>query len=167
MGYKPNFFTTSAALLYLLAGASLLTAATEPTPESLIPCPYTKEEIKKNLGLDVETGIVSDMKSDKIRDVGCVYPVKNSFLALAVRQIWDVNEPSEPSPSTQPGFRSIAGDQDGAAWQGDQTGDEKKEKPHIKLTYKRGKVKTSVDLYGSYFHEEVMAPKLEKLRHVP
>ena len=107
------------------------------------------------------------MVSDEIRDVGCVYPVKNSYLALAVRQIWDVNQTPEPIPATAPGARIVAGDPDGAVWHADQAPDDKKEKPHIKLKYKRGKVSTSVDLYGSYFKEEEMAPKLEKLRRVP
>lgn len=139
----------------------------EITPESLVPCPYSQQEIKKDLGLDVEAGIVSDVASDEIRDVGCVYPVKNSFLALAVRQVWDVNQTPEPIPATAPGLRSIAGDPDGAVWQADQTPDDNQDKPHIKLKYKRDKVNTTIDLYGSYFKEEVMAPKLEKLRRVP
>jgi hypothetical protein len=149
------------------AAAPIASAADEPTAESLVPCPYTPAEIKQSLGLDVEPGIVSDMRSDEVRDVGCLYPVKNSFIALTVRQIWDIHETSEPSPSNAPGFRAVAGDADGAAWAEDKAPDSKKEKPHLKLTYKRGKVKTAVDLYGSYFQEEVLAPKLEKLRHVP
>ncbi len=151
---------------FLLTTSGDVLAATDPGPDDLVPCPYTIAEVAKDLGLDVEAGIVSDVRSDEVRDVGCVYPVKNSFLALAVRQVWDVNATPEPVPATA-GSRSIAGDPDRAVWLADQTPDDKEDKPHIKLKYKRGKVSTSVDLYGSYFKKEVMAPKLEKLRRVP
>ena len=73
----------------------------------------------------------------------------------------------EPTPSTAPGVRSVVGDPDGAVWAPDKAPDSKKEKPHLKLTYKRGKVKTTLDLYGSYFQEDVLDAKLLKLRRVP
>ena len=102
------------------------------------------------------------------REVGCVYPVKSSFLAFSVRQAWDPSGISGPSLREGRRLWSLAGDADQAAWlSGPNKKPEDESKPQLKLIYKRGKVSTTVELYGSYFKKEDMAPKLQKMRRVP
>ena len=156
-----SFSVAFAAVLSLVAVP--VRPENDATPGSLVPCPYTQAEIKTELGLEVDPGVSSDMQGPAAREVGCMYPVKNSYLAFFVQRTWDPNGESAPAQGAYGSAKLIVGDADEATW----LPAEDKEKPHLKLTYRRGKVRTTVDVHGSYFNEGTMTPKLQHLRRVP
>lgn len=166
MSHRSAPFVVS--LLAFAAVATAEEAAAPLKPEALVACPYTQAEIKELLGLEVEEGQAADMKTPAGRDVGCIYPVKNSSTAFAVRQTWD---PANPASSNQTRFfsgeaklRPIPGDPDGAHWKRTANADNEH---RISLIYARGHVGTTVELYGGWFDEPQMRGKLVRMRRVP
>jgi len=150
-------------------GLSLCPAmADQPvTPASLVPCPYTPEEIEATLGLRVNAGEAADMQFPAGRDVGCLYEVEGGSTTLAVRQTWDPTG-SVGAAQTVTGKRgrakAIPSDPDGAIWKVSSGEDDE---PQAELTYTRGKVQTRVFVHGRSFRVSEMPPKLLKLRRVP
>ncbi|HEV8582139.1 MAG TPA: hypothetical protein VGX68_23975, partial [Thermoanaerobaculia bacterium] len=123
--------------------------ADEPiTPASLVPCPYTPEEIEEALGIQVNPGEAADMEFPAGRDVGCLYQVVGGSTTIAVRQIWDptgsISSPQSAAKKGKP--EPIPGDPDGAQWTvgGD-------DEPRLELSYKRGKVQTRLLIHGWSF----------------
>ena len=145
------------------AASSSLAAAAAPTPEALVPCPFTAAEIQEALGVVAEPGEWADMSFPDGREVGCIYPIKNSFTVLSVRQTWDAAK-SAPSPLGAPDrtVEPIPGDPDGAKWEHgpDQRHD-------LALSYSRGHVQTRIAAYGGTFRNSDFQPKLLKLKRVP
>lgn len=137
------------------------------TPASLVPCPYTPEEIEAALGLKVNAGEAADMEFPAGRDVGCLYQVVGGSTTLAVRQTWDpTGSVGAADTSAKSGRRkAIPGDPDSARWK--VGGGNDKDEPLVELSYTRGKVQTRVLLHGRSFREAEMQPKLLKLKRVP
>jgi len=154
--------------LAVVTGLSLRPAlAVQPTtPASLVPCPYTPEEIEEALGLKVEAGEAADMTFPDGRDVGCLYQVVGGSTTLAVRQTWGpAGRTGSASQATAKKGKPepIPGDPDGAQWT---TGGDDDE-PQLELSYTRGKVKIRALIHGRSFQETEMKPKLLKLKRVP
>jgi len=157
-------------LLLILAVMNLLPApvalADPPvTPASLVPCPYTPEEIEAALGLQVSPGEAAYMESPAGRDVGCLYTVVGGSTTVAVRQTWDPNGAGKAEAVAPKGARGevIPGEPDGASWRigGDDN------EPRLELLYTRGKVQTRLLVHGRSFREPEMQPRVLKLKRVP
>ena len=146
----------------LLVAWSLPAGAADPpsTPASLEPCPFTPDEIQSALEVSVEKGEAADMTSPGVRDVGCLYPVKDTSMVLAVRQTWD--PANESGKSAGAGLQAIPGDPDHAAWKSGG-----KDEPSVELSYTRGKVRTRVLVHGGTLSEPAMQARLLKLKRVP
>ncbi len=103
------------------------------------------------------------------RDVGCIYPVKDSSTVVVVRQTWDPS--AGPSNAEQESnraageARAVPGDSDGATVK---TGPPA-EPPRVEVAYTRGngKVRTAVIVRGGYFDAAAMEPRVVRLRRVP
>ena len=149
-----------AAVLLCVGGISSLSADEPLTPASLEPCPFTPDEIQSALEVSVEKGEAADMKSPGVRDVGCLYPVKDTSMVISVRQTWD--PANETSKSAETALQAIPGDPDHAAWKSGG-----KEEPSVELSYTRGKVRTQVLVHGGAFQELEMQPKMLRLKRVP
>ena len=130
--------------LIVMTGLSLRPASGDQpaTPASLVPCPYTPEEIEAALGVKVEPGEAAHMEFPNGRDVGCLYQAAGGSTTIAVRQTWDpTGSISSPQSATKKGKpEPIPGDPDGAQWTAGGDDDE----PRLELSYKRGKVQTRV-----------------------
>jgi hypothetical protein len=63
--------------------------APAPTPSSLVPCAFQKQEVNGAMGFAVETTDAADMTTPVGRDVGCLYSLKGSDFVFGVRQTWD------------------------------------------------------------------------------
>jgi hypothetical protein len=158
-------------LLALAVTASLAAgpaAGQEPvTPASLVPCPYTPEEIEAALGLRVNAGEAADMEFPAGRDVGCLYQLVGGSTTLAVRQTWDPTGSlgaAQTAAAKRGRTKAIAGDPDGARWK---IGGGDEGEPRVELSYTRGKVQTRVLVHGRSFRVPEMQPRLLKLRRVP
>jgi hypothetical protein len=148
----------------VIVGASVLKAEEPVTPASLQPCPYSAEEIQSALGVTVERGEAADMTFPGGRDVGCIYPVKNSQTVLSVRQTWDPSGSSggdSAAKHEEGGLQPIAGDSDGASWR------VKRNEHSVELVYTRAEVRTRVLVHGGTFDDDDMQPRLLTLRRVP
>jgi|GEM_PF-4661642 len=135
----------SITLAVWICGGSSLLAQGPSTPALLTPCPYTPAEIAEALGLAVGAGQAADMSSPGGRDVGCLYPVKDSEEVLVVRQTW-----APPGSAGSSVSKSL-----------------KNGGPRAELSYSRGKVRTLISVHGGTFNETDMQPRLLKLRQVP
>jgi hypothetical protein len=159
--------TSFAVAFALFAGWTSAAFAQDPvTPESLVPCPFTAEELQAALGVPVERGEASDMSYPGGRDVGCYYAVQNSMVVISVRQTWDPsgNKSAPAAPPEHGGglVEPIPDDPDGARWEHGP-----KDKPDIALKYGRKHVQTTLLAYGGTFRNEDMKPKLARLKRVP
>ncbi|HEV8581372.1 MAG TPA: hypothetical protein VGX68_20085 [Thermoanaerobaculia bacterium] len=165
---KEHFLLALALALTFMSWLPLHPAeAEEPvTPASLVPCPYTPEEIEAALGVKVNPGEAADMEFPAGRDVGCLYQVVGGSTTIAVRQTWDpTGSISSPQSATKKGKpEPIPGDPDGASWN---VGGGKDDEPQLELSYKRGKVQTRFLIHGRSFRETEMQPKVLKLKRVP
>jgi hypothetical protein len=77
----------SISLIVLQGVASAQAPA--PTPSSLVPCAFEKQEVMGAMGFAVETADSADMTTPVGRDVGCLYSLKGSDFVFGVRQTWD------------------------------------------------------------------------------
>jgi hypothetical protein len=130
------------------------------TPATLEPCPFTPDEIQSALEVSVEKGEAAEMNSPGVRDVGCLYPIKDTSTVISVRQTWD--PANETSKSAEVGLQSVPGDPDNAKWKAGG-----KDESSVELTYTRGKVRTKVLVHGGAFQESEMQPKMLRLKRVP
>jgi hypothetical protein len=159
----------SIALTLLLAvgfASRAATAAPSTPPPSLIPCPYTPEEIEAELGITVSPGEASDVELQPTgRDVGCIYTKVGGSTEVVIRQVWDPGSNSNAaSAMTVKNGRPVPGDPDGAETTrgGGRDGGHR-----VELHYHRGRVQVLLAVDGRSFTEDDMEPKIVRLRRVP
>ncbi len=158
--------------LWLLGG---LAARADPpvTPATLVPCPFTAEEIEAELGIDVDNRQAAEMTFPGSRDVGCTYATASGNTTVSVRQTWDPSEPGATSTArgteTEAGFTAVAGDPDGAQWRRIEAkaGHEHGPGRGVEMRYRRDRVDTVVIVRGPTLDPLVMEPRLARLRRVP
>jgi len=147
----------------LLAGLGARPAGAQPpTPDGLVPCVFAHDELLSDLGIDIETAEVADMKFPGGRDVGCLYTIKASETVLTVRQTWDPAASGKPAKAGGTGLRPVLHDRDGAM-----AGIGPPDDPSAELVYWRGKVKTRLFAHGPTLDANDMQARLLKLRRVP
>jgi len=156
-----------------LLGAAAARAEEPVTPEKLVPCPFTAEEIAATLGIDVDNRQAAEMIFPGSRDVGCTYATASGNTSVSVRQTWDPSQKGTTSASqrtaTAAGFTAVAGDPDGAQWRSIEAKAEHATGPErgVEMRYRRDRVETVVVVRGRTVDPVVMEPRVAKLRRVP
>ena len=159
---KPKTWMRAIGPVLLVCLVARPAAAQPATPDALMPCVFAHAELLSDLGLDIETAQVADMKFPGGRDVGCLYTIKASETVFTVRQTWDPAASGKPARAGGTGLRPVLHDRDGAM-----AGTGPADEPGAELIYWRGKVKTRLFVHGPTLDANDMQARLLKLRRVP